>query len=226
MNKKSILWILLESIFLIVFNVVFFTLGGTEHAASVWIAYGLIHFAYFMLLVTPFLIRNSSSASVFGFSIASISSTYFLVEFAVGLIFIFLRQDSFKLSLVVQLLIASVYAAILILHLIANENTADQIVRHESEVAFVTACAGQVKLLLGRSGDKKTDKTIEKVYDALRTSPARSYPDIKPIEDSIAAQVQQLSGAVSAQNRAAADQIANGLLASIQSRNQALQQRH
>lgn len=58
MNKKSLLYILLDLIFLAVFNTVFFVVGGTEHPASVWIAYGFIHFSYIMVLVTPFLVRK------------------------------------------------------------------------------------------------------------------------------------------------------------------------
>ena len=110
MNKKSALWIILDLVFLIVFNTVFFVAGGFEHPASVWLSYGFIHFAYLMVIATPFLIRKSSSAAVFGFSLYSISSTYFLVEFIVGLIFVFLRQESVKAALIVQVIIAGIYA--------------------------------------------------------------------------------------------------------------------
>ena len=88
MKKKSILYILLDLVFLAVFNTVFFTLGGTSHPASVWISYGFIHLAYIMVIATPVLTRNSSSAAVFGFSLYSVSSVYFLAEFVVGLVFI------------------------------------------------------------------------------------------------------------------------------------------
>ena len=92
MNKKNVLWILLDLVFLVVFNVVFFVASGTQHPASVWISYGFIHFAYIMLLVTPFLIRKSSSAAVFGFSLYSISSTYFFVAFIAGIVFILIHS--------------------------------------------------------------------------------------------------------------------------------------
>ena len=46
MKKKIALWIILDLIFLIVFNTVFFVAGGADHPASVWISYGFIHFAY------------------------------------------------------------------------------------------------------------------------------------------------------------------------------------
>ena len=99
MNKKSVLWILLDLVFLIVFNIVFFVMGGAQHPASVWISYGFIHFAYIMLVVTPFLIRKSSSAAVFGFSLYSISSAYFFAAFIVGVIFIAAHPENYKWSL-------------------------------------------------------------------------------------------------------------------------------
>ena len=90
MNKKSILYILLDLVFLAVFNTVFFVVGGTDHPASVWISYAFIHLAYIMVVATPILTRKSSSASVFGFSLYSISAAYFLTEFVLGLVFVLL----------------------------------------------------------------------------------------------------------------------------------------
>ena len=98
--KKNVLWILLDLVFLIVFNTVFFVAGGTDHNASVWISYGFIHLSYILLIITPFLIRKSSSAAVFGFSLYSISSTYFLVEFIVGVIFCLINMVLFLYQLV------------------------------------------------------------------------------------------------------------------------------
>ena len=88
MDKKRFLWIILDLVFLIVFNVVFFVAGGTKHEASVWISYGFIHFAYIMMLITPFLVKKSTNTAVLGFPLYSISSAYFLVAFIVGLIFL------------------------------------------------------------------------------------------------------------------------------------------
>ena len=65
MNKKTVLWIILDLIFLAIFNTVFFVMTGLQHPASVWISYGFIHFAYLMVIVTPFLIRKSSRIWLF-----------------------------------------------------------------------------------------------------------------------------------------------------------------
>lgn len=174
MNKKNFLWVILDLIFLVIFNVVFFVISGTEHPASVWISYGFIHLAYIMLLITPKLIRKSSSSSVFGFSLYSISSTYFLVEFIIGVIFIFAKPESYKVSLVVQIITFGIYAAMIISHIIANKYTADNIERHELELQYVKNCSAQLKGIMNQVEDKNIKKKVEKAYDTLHSSPVRS----------------------------------------------------
>lgn len=196
MNKKSILWILLDLVFLAVFNTVFFVAGGKDHVASVWISYGFIHFAYLMVIATPLLIRKSSSSSIFGFSVYSVSSTYFLVEFITGLIFIFVKDESYKASLIVQIIIAGIYAIILISHLLANESTADSIEQHEEEVVYIKQAASEVKLLIDKSDNKRVNKEIEKVYDALHSSPTKSNFSVKIIEQTILGKIDELKNAV------------------------------
>ena len=219
MNKKSVLWILLDLIFLAVFNTVFFVAGGTDHTASVWISYGFIHFAYLMVLVTPFLIRKSSSAAVFGFSLYSISSTYFLLEFVVGLIFIFMKSESYKASLIVQVIVAGIYAVLLLSHLIANEHTADSVERHEEEVAYIKTASSRVKALIGKANDKKANKEIEKAYDTLHSSPSKTVATVRSIESNVMNKVAELEGAVSDQDTATIITTAGEIVALMEERN-------
>lgn len=219
MNKKSVLWILLDLIFLVVFNTVFFVAGGTDHTASVWISYGFIHFAYLMVLVTPFLIRKSSSAAVFGFSLFSISSTYFLLEFVVGLIFIFMKSESYKASLIVQVIVAGIYAALLLSHLIANEHTADSVERHEEEIAYIKTASSRVKALIGKANDKKANKEIEKAYDTLHSSPSKTVATVRSIESNVMNKVAELEGAVSDQDTATIITTAGEIVALMEERN-------
>lgn len=219
MNKKSVLWIILDLVFLIVFNTVFFVAGGFEHPASVWLSYGFIHFAYLMVIATPFLIRKSSSAAVFGFSLYSISSTYFLIEFAVGLIFIFLRQESVKAALIVQVIIVGIYAVILISHLLANESTADSIERREEEVSYIKTAASRVKALIGKLDNKKANKEVEKVYDLLHSSPTRTISSAHSLEMEIKNKISELEGAVAAKDNDVVITLSGELLQTIEERN-------
>jgi len=222
MNKKSVLWILLDLIFLIVFNVVFFVTSGFEHPASVWISYVFIHFAYIMVVVTPFLIRKGSSAAVFGFSLYSISSAYFLTEFVAGILFIILKNDSYKMPLIVQVVIAGIYAILLISNLIANESTADSVEKHEVEVNYIKEAALQIKGLVGKASDKKTNKAIEKAYDAIHASPTKSSGSVKNLENAIVGQISSLRNAVNAGNKDDIIAISDKIVSLVDERNRIL----
>lgn len=194
MNKKRMLWILLDLVFLVVFNVVFFVAGGTDHPASVWISYGFIHFAYIMLLVTPFLIRRSTNTAVLGFPLYSISSAYFIVVFVVGLIFIFTHPESYKATLIVQVIITGIYAVMLISHMIANESTADSIERHEIELRYVRDASSKLKGIMDSISDKQLRKKVEKLYDLLHSSPAKSNNSVRDYELTVLELIDALEG--------------------------------
>ena len=223
MNKKSILYILLALVFLIVFNTVFFVVGGAVHPASVWISYGFIHFSYLMVIVTQLLIRKSSSAAVFGFSLHFVSTAYFFLEFIIGLVFVFVRSESYTAALVVQVIIAGIYAAMLISNMIANEYTADSVEQHESEVAYIKNAASRIKLLMGKASDKKANREIERAYDILHSSPSRSIATVSYLEEEINDKVSDLEDAVSADKTEAIIAIAGELVAKTEERNRKLQ---
>lgn len=184
MNKKSLLWILLDLVFVVVFNVVFFMFGGPERPASVWVSYVFIMLSYVMLVITPYLIRKSDH-TVLGLSVYSISSAYFIIEFITGLVFVFLKTDNTKIAVAVQLVIAGLYLVVLISALIANEHTIDNTEIHEIEVAYIKESTSRIKVLMGRTDDKKFEKELERLYDLMKTSPTKTHPDVFDIETDI-----------------------------------------
>lgn len=125
MNKRNILWIILDSVFIIIFNMFFFVLGKMPHPASVWIAYAFIHFAYLTMIATPFL-AGKGDASVSRLALGAVSTGYFVIEFIVGLVIIFISPVKLKASLLTQVVIAAVYVVLLVVNLLANDHTASQ----------------------------------------------------------------------------------------------------
>lgn len=222
MNKKNILWILLDLVFLVVFNVVFFIAGGTQHPASVWISYGFIHFAYIMLLVTPFLVRKSSSAAVFGFSLYSISSTYFFVAFITGIVFIVMHPETYKASLLVQVVIAGIYAIMLLSNMIANEHTADSIERHEVELQYVKQSSAMLKGIMEMTDDKTLKKKIEKAYDLLHSSQVKSSSSVRDYEVTVMDLIEVLEGNVSRNDVVAANTTLEKIMKNANERNRRL----
>ena len=222
MNKKSVLWILLDLVFLIVFNIVFFVMGGAQHPASVWISYGFIHFAYIMLVITPFLIRKSSSAAVFGFSLYSISSAYFFAAFILGVIFIAAHPENYKCSLIVQVVIAGFYAIMLISNMIANEHTADSIERHEMELQYVKESSAMLKGIMEMASDKALKKKIEKAYDLLHSSQVKSSGAVRDYEVTVMDLIEVLEQHVARNDVAAANTTLDKIMKNANERNRRL----
>jgi hypothetical protein len=210
---------ILHSIFLIIFNALFFVLGGSEHNVSVWISYGFIHFAYLMLLLTPKLTREVKSTGVLGLSIYGISSTYFLIELITGVIFILVAPDNFRAALVVQLCIAGLYSIILVSHLIANERTADAVEKRQAQIEHVKNASVKLKLLIERINDKQAKKKVESVYDALHSSPIKTHPHLVQLETQILMSINELEDAVSVGNNESIISLAGALLSSVNERN-------
>lgn len=220
--KKSILRILLGLVFLAVFNAVFFMAGGAEHSASVWISYGLIHFSYLMVLITPLLVRKSSSAAVFGISLYAVSSVYFFTEFAAGLVFILVAGESYTAALVTQIIIAGIYAVALLSNLSANEKTADSVERRENEVAYIKAAASRIKYLAGKASDKNANRQIERIYDLLNSSQTHSDAAVKVLEQQIADKISKLENAVAADETETIIAVSHDIAAITEERNRIL----
>lgn len=197
MNKTSILWMILNSVFLILFNTVFFSVGGTDHKASVWISWGFIHFAYIMLLLTPKLTRGRKSWTALGFPLYLLSVAYFFVEFFVGVFFILISLNGYIATLLVQLFLAGLYGITLVANLIANEYTVGTEEKRKARIDYVKNASVELRGLLERIDDKEAKKKIERVYDAIYSSPVKSHPDLAQMENHILESIHALNGAVS-----------------------------
>ena len=135
MKRLNILWLLLNSLFLIVFNLLFFMIGDVStFNTSVWISYGFIHFAYFTLLLTPLLVRKGSKTYIYGRPLYLIATSYFIVELITGLTFILIAPETIKVTIIVQVILAAIFLGLLLANMIANEHTADNTEQRETNI--------------------------------------------------------------------------------------------
>lgn len=220
MAKQFVLRVIFDLIFLALFNVFFFTLAGTEdRTAAVWVSYCFIHFAYLMFLLTRFMIRKGKSAAVFSFSLYSISLVYFFTELVAGTVFILISPDSYKVALLVQLSIAAIYGVMTTLHMIANERTADAEERRQPQIAYIKEASVKLKNVLENISDREVKKNVEKVYDAIYSSPVKSHSSMSDIEDRIFASINELERMAKIGNKDDVISLANSILSSINERN-------
>ena len=134
MKQVNILWLLLNSLFLIVFNLLFFLLENVGNSKlSVWISYEFIHFAYLLLFVTPFLMRKGKVAYIYGRTLYLITAAYFIVELIAGITLILIVPETVKATIIIQVILAVIFIGWLLFFLIANEHTAASIERHQTK---------------------------------------------------------------------------------------------
>jgi hypothetical protein len=212
----------LTLVFPLVFNAIFFFVGGTDHKTSIWISYGFIHFAYFMLLLTPALIRDDKNSAVFGFALYSTTAVYFLLELAVGGLFILIPIFGPKTVSVIQLVMAGIYGIMLVAHMIANEKTADASQARQVQIDTIKNASVSLKLVLAKIQDKETLRKVERAYDALASSPVKSYPEFERMEKGILVSIEAINNAVCADNKSQIISLAESLLQAINERNMRL----
>ena len=183
--RKKIINGLSAAIFPLLFNVMFFVIGGADHPGSVWLSYAWIHVAYFIMIATPLFSRNTQSAMIFRFTTGQISFLYFVLEFVLGLIFIFIGADGFKGPFIIQFIPFCFFLFVFLWNLLHNEHTADNEQRRAVEISFIKTAASKAKFFMDCAEDATLKNKLEKLYDLLHASPARSYPSVKELENSV-----------------------------------------
>ena len=196
MKRINILWLLLDSLFLIVFNLLFFMLGNTGDAkTSVWISYGFIHFAYFVLLITPLFVRKSVVGTDYRRTVYVVTSAYFLVALLVGVTLILIAPEKIKVTIIIQAVLAAAFLGWLLALLIANEHTADNAEQREAELQYVKVSSAKLQSVLQQITDKATANKVERVYDLIHSSPARSNENVRSLEQQVLNEIERLESA-------------------------------
>ena len=221
MKKINILWVILGLIFLVIFNSYFFVLGGNVHKTSVWISYFFIHLSYFMLIITTVLIRNRKrkSATIYGISLYAISSVYFVIELIAGIAFILVAPSSYKVTLLLQLLLAAIYSIVLISNMLANEHSTDAEKERHYQIEYVKDASAEIKMLLARVVDKTVQKKIERIHDSINSSPVKSHPNLSQLEARILQSIYDLDEAIATGTNESIVSLADSLLAAVNDRN-------
>ncbi len=226
MKKTKVFELILNLIFPVVFNLCLFLIGGTQHPLSVWISYGFIHGAYIMNLLTPSLTRKGKSAAIFGLSIAAISWVYFGIEFIVGAVCMLIAAKNYVGTLITQVIIFGIYAAVLLKTLIANEHTADAEEARQVGIDFVKNASTDVKAIMARVTDKQTARKLEKLYDEVNSSPIKTTPALASVECSIIQGIRDMQDRFVLLDEQEIQKRATQLLLQVQERNSRLKLRN
>lgn len=222
MKKSKILGNLIHLIVLALFNALYFGLGGVNHPASAWIAYGFIHFSYIMMIVTPYITQKGKDRATYAASMYTITSTYFIIELIVGAIIIIVAPEGHKFSLFSQLIMAAIYLIILFGNMMADEHTAKAVEKHEAELIYVKESCSLLKSILSDINDKQMYRKVEKAYDLIQSSPVKSSPSVHNIESQVMNEIDNLGFAVRSGDDAAISASAEKIVRLANERNRLL----
>lgn len=192
MGRKNFFWVALDSVFIIVFLVFFFTLSGSENSTAVWIAFVGILFSYSIMLCTPLMVRKSKASADYRRPLFVASLAYFNISFIVGLIIMIAQPEQYKATMLTYVTLLGSYAIFLLINLLSNEHTAEQDAKREEELRYVKGSATRLKLLLGNVKNTTLSKKINEAYDLISSSPAKSSPSVKAFEDSIIQEITDI----------------------------------
>ena len=193
MIRKSVFWTLLDLVFLIAFNLIFFIVSGLTHTISVWISYTFIHISYVMLLLTPLFTHNNKTKFILGMSISAISYIYFMIDLTCGIMFIIFLSDKLIIPLIVNIVLLALYLLLLISVVLTNERTNTNLQIHEAEMKYIDKASSGLENLSIMIEDKNLLKKVNKAYDIISASPVHSDESVKSIENEVLTIIDEMN---------------------------------
>lgn len=195
MKNNTVLRILLWSLFVIVFNVIFFVfVDKADRTTPIWINYAFIHVAYVFMLLIPRLSLSGKYNGDYRRPLSAVAVVYFLLALVAGCVMIFGVDDvETKTVCLVQVLLLFVALVFVLFTMIANNHTEQQAEQHKADLRYVRRTSEEVQTLIDRYGDQR----LGELFDLLRTSPVRSSDDAAPIEQHVMELLDQLEQAYS-----------------------------
>lgn len=198
-SKKNILTIILDSIFVIAFNILFFLNGGTEHTTAIWIAYGFLHFSYAMVLITPLISAHGSTAVISKTTTYTISILYFLVESIMSIIVFLGKTGKTKVIISTEVIVTATFLIILIINLLADDDIEKKQAKHEVQNDFIKTISNQIKYIETIVSDPSAKNKINNLYYLAHSSPIKSNQSLDFYENEIIRNISLMEQ--SAQNK-------------------------
>lgn len=196
MTKKNILTSILDSVFIVAFNMLFFLNGGTQHIAAEWTAYGFLHFAYLIVLITPLISARASTAILSKTTTYTISLLYFIVELIFAVITFATKTERIKLVVSIETVITALYVIILVINLLVDDSIENKQKRHESENDFIKSISSRLKYIESLIPDSTAKSKLGSLYYLAHSSPSKSDDSLKFYENEIIRNISVLEEVV------------------------------
>lgn len=220
--KANILKIIIGLVFLVLFNVLFFMLEGTERTTTEWICYGFIHVAYLCLLSTPLLCNAGKGETVLLASLYLRALFFFFTELVIGIVFLWANPVSYKWATIIQAVLLAVFLVLQLMNVLANDATKASLAKQRQERIYVRSLAENVKDAIRQVSDPALRKQMAACYESLNSTSIESFPEAASAEIELEDAVNALCHAVDANDTARLSQLIQNVQVALRHRNQAI----
>lgn len=196
------LFFLFKIAFIAIFNAVFFLLTKANCIASVWVAFGFIHLAYLMILLSPLFVRKSAkSTHVFAESISFVIGAYFLLTFGTCLYFIFVPHVTILPVLITEIILTGLFFILLLLNIIFNNASAKNEDSLRGDKSFLNNVYVKIEFIkLKKANSSELISELNALQEEAKYSPVKSCLQATEVQnkiifilDEITAKIETLS---------------------------------
>lgn len=197
--KRVILSVIFFCIFTAIFSSLFFTFVD-DYSATRWISYILIHLAWVVLIINFYQFPEVEGGVIFGYAKQRMAYILFVVELLLGVLFIFINNDSYVIPVLFQaipfLLNMAGYIA-----LMSSESHSKAADRQDAQNrAFMREASTVLESTMKFCTDWNLSKKIETLLDAVKSSKLKCLPEAAGAEERFMKIVYEINGDVIAGN--------------------------
>ena len=194
--KSKIFKIIISLLFLAIFNVIFFVVGGTERTSVEWFSYGFITTSYLLLLATPLFYSSKKGLAILEYTLYLNATVYFFVELVVGVLFIIFQPDSTVWPIIVQSVLLVTFLIVQLSSAVANNATQASIEKQRSESIAIKSLADKIRPRMREIQDGVIRKKVEQCYEDINNASIESFPEAEESELELRNAVEMLCLAI------------------------------
>lgn len=203
----------------VIFNLVFFLVGGIEQTVAGWIAYAFVHIALIISFVAPLYCINYKRIPENLITIYAFAWIYSALAIILNIVLIMIKTDSIKITLITNAVLLALYFIQLTININVNHAVEKNLETIEAERQFVRDVSSKLKMCMTMVKEQEARKVVEKAYDAVRTSPLHSNEQVMNYEIEVIRLSGKLETAVDAENYEEAMAIAEEIVKNTKKRN-------
>lgn len=219
MKKASIIKLLTYLLILGAFNVILYFVTEFDFSLSSWIAYGAIHFSFFIMLcgimAEPSKKRDISAV----LARRTISGIYGALVFVAGIIFFYLDTDNIVPVLITQIVLFVGFCVFSSSQRSAESTTSAVRASLNADKRYIDEATSRLHAASQKAIAADVLKKIELAYDIIHSSPIQSSDNAKIVEQRIINCISELERAISNGDEQETKTIVERIIADANERN-------